>query len=128
MALVHDLHEAIGDDIPSRTYKKDWVITPEEKRKVEDNETAKILSLLSEKDQKPLFKLWNELRSAKTREAQLVRGIDKIDFIIQSVVYSNRTKQKRRFREFFVDAKRSLKDKDLIYIMQKARRIVLQGK
>jgi len=120
MALVHDVYKAVGGDIPTRTYKKDWVITPEEHGRLAERDTAKMLSLLPERDAREIHKLWREYVQQKTKEAQLVKGIDKLDFIIQSILYSKNVRDKERFRDFFVDAKRSLKDKDLVYIMKRA--------
>lgn len=79
MALVHDLGEAIIGDIA--------VIDPQHANKVHKEREAikKLSGLLS--DGEEMATLWEEYEAKSTREAQLVRELDKLEMMVQALEY-----------------------------------------
>nr|AHM02025.1 metal dependent phosphohydrolase [uncultured miscellaneous Crenarchaeota group] len=93
MALIHDLPEAvIGDLTPSEK-------TAESKEK-EDTSINQILSLLPNRQRQTYIAVWDEYREGKTREAQAVRQLEKIEMALQAKEYKkagSATKSLERF-------------------------------
>lgn len=80
MALIHDLPEvAIGDLKPSEK-------SAETKEK-EETAMKKILNLLPSEQRERYIKVWNEYQEGKTREAQAVRQLEKIEMALQAIEY-----------------------------------------
>jgi putative hydrolase of HD superfamily len=80
MALLHDLPEAvIGDLTPPQK-------TAETKKK-EESEMNQILSLLPEKQRENYLAVWNEYQEGKTREAKVVRQLEKVEMALQAKEY-----------------------------------------
>ena len=89
MALVHDMEEVyIGDATPNT---KDI----ENERKGME----KLLNRLSEKESEEILELWEEFNQRKTKEAQLVSDLDKIEMLIQAIQYK---KEKRTEKDLYV--------------------------
>ncbi len=126
MALIHDIHEAITGDIATRHKESDQAVSNHRKKELEDRDTKKLLSYLKQKDRKPMLDLWNELKEGKTKEAQLVNQVDKLDYILELYAHAPYTKkQKSLAREFFLTAEPRIKDRDLRYIYAKVKEKVL---
>lgn len=80
MALIHDLPEAlIGDLTPSKK-------TPETKEK-EDIAINQILNLLPERERETYITVWEEYSEGKTREAQAMRQLEKMEMALQAKEY-----------------------------------------
>jgi putative hydrolase of HD superfamily len=92
MALIHDINEI---------YTKDIALWPEDrgtdkeivKEKIEEKAMRKVLSLLPNSIKKDWEKIWKELKPRKTREAKLIRDLDKLDMVIQALIYKKRTRR-----------------------------------
>lgn len=83
MALVHDVGEAkIGDIVTSRGGKIQKNL--EEKLIAERNALTDILSLI---DGNEYIALFDEFEENKTKEAQLVKQVDRLEVAIQAVEY-----------------------------------------
>lgn len=128
MALVHDLNEAVSGDIASRPTERLQKISNRDKEQLEHASSVKMLSMLSGKDRKALAGLWKEMKGQRTREAKLVKELDALDYIIQTVVYSGRVKERGRFKEFFVTAGRRISTPEVRYMYERVRGMVLDGK
>ena len=78
LSLVHDLGEVYEGDISAK-------IITDEHRKFETEEQAimKLTNYLPEAQAKQLSELWYEYNEAKTHEALFVKGVDKLETIIQ---------------------------------------------
>ena len=124
MALIHDIHEAITGDIATRAKEEDQKVTSSEKKRLGHIDTMKILSYLPKNEAKFVCGLWNEYEAQETKEARLVGQIDKLDYIIQAIVYSKKVRDKRKFEDFFVTAERKIKDPELLYIFERAKKII----
>ena len=105
MALIHDLPEAIiGDLMPSQK-------TAETK---ENEETAMhdILGLLPETQRETYLDAWNEYQEGKTREAQAVQQIDKIEMALQAKEYEKLGTAKS-LKRFIKSAKQTTESPEL---------------
>ena len=100
MALIHDLPEAvIGDLMPSQK-------TAETK---ENKETAmqQILRLLPEQQKENYLAVWNEYQKGKTREAQAVRQLDKIEMALQANEYEKLGSASKSLKRFIKSAEQA---------------------
>jgi putative hydrolases of HD superfamily len=85
MSLVHDIGEAIVGDITPY----DGVLE-EDKFKLEQEALMKLTNYLKESKicetvSLEIFDLWKEYEENKTKEAMIVKDIDKFDMILQAV-------------------------------------------
>jgi putative hydrolases of HD superfamily len=78
MCLIHDLGEAYEGDISATI-----AVNSEDKLKTEQEALLKLVEPLSEGIQNKLINLWREYNKCETKEAKLVKAIDKIETIIQ---------------------------------------------
>ncbi|WP_066305907.1 HD domain-containing protein [Bacillus sp. FJAT-29814] len=78
MALIHDLGEAYEGDFSAKL-----AVQPQEKLKGEEEAIECLIAPLSVKMQQQFLALWHEYNQAETKEAKLVKALDKIETIIQ---------------------------------------------
>ena len=76
LCLVHDLGEAISGDIPAPLQTSD-------KSAEERADLVTLLSPLSGNSRAQILSLWDEYTAAATPEAQLAKGFDKLETILQ---------------------------------------------
>lgn len=86
MALLHDLPEGLTTDIPTPAWR---FLPPGIKSDVERQAMVEILD--ADPEAKPLLAIWEELEAAQTAEARLVHDADKIDLLLQALVYEEQT-------------------------------------
>ena len=80
IALVHDLVEAIADDVDHSLIA--WgIVSKEEKNKNEIAAMEQIRKSLPERSGQEIYDLWYEYEEAKTPEAKYVKALDKIEGI-----------------------------------------------
>jgi putative hydrolases of HD superfamily len=95
MALLHDLPEGLTSDIPTPA----WRFMPAGiKSEVERRAMVEILA--GEPLAEPLLSLWEELHAARTAEARLVHDADRIDLLLQALVYEEQLGN-RHLQEFW---------------------------
>ena len=92
MAVIHDTGEVYTGDIVTRFREEDQKVTNAEKKKMGDEATRKLFSLLPSENQKEFLNLWEEYEERKSPESQLVKDLDYLEFCIQLLEYQNRTK------------------------------------
>jgi putative hydrolase of HD superfamily len=80
MALIHDLPEAIIGDL---TPKQKTAETEES----EETSMSRILGLLPRKQRENYLAVWNEYQEGKTKEAEAVRQLEKIEMAMQAKEY-----------------------------------------
>ncbi|MBS4174503.1 HD domain-containing protein [Bacillus sp. FJAT-49736] len=78
MSLIHDLGEAFDGDISAKA-----VVNTDGKMEKEEKAMIKLIEPLPEKMRHRLLSLWWEYNKGETKEAQLVKALDKIETIIQ---------------------------------------------
>ncbi|MCD6403316.1 MAG: HD domain-containing protein [Candidatus Aenigmarchaeota archaeon] len=97
MALLHDLPESLtGDFMPEEISKL-------EKTSEENEAMEKILSTLSKNLREEYSKVWKELQEGKSKEAKLVRKVDKLDMKLQALFYSKEFKEKKKLLKEFLN-------------------------
>ncbi|MGI0066512.1 MAG: HD domain-containing protein [Nitrosotalea sp.] len=111
MALLHDLAESItGDFMPDE-------ISKENKRSAEDEAMKEILAKLPENIARQYDIIWNEYMLANTKESVLLHEIDKLEMAIQAVKYSSEGFSNEKLSEFINSAKKEIKSKELVDIL-----------
>jgi putative hydrolase of HD superfamily len=111
MALIHDIGEAeVGDTVTARGIKV--LSNLQGKITSERNALANISSLIDDKEYTQLF---DEFEDDQTKEAQLVKQIDKLEMAIQAFEYEQ--KHKLDLQEFFDNAKPKVINEELKKIM-----------
>jgi putative hydrolases of HD superfamily len=106
LALIHDLEEGITGDL-----------TPKDKArlgptKVQTGREAAIRELVSKfpaKSRASYLKLWTDLREGRSKEARLVRQLDKVEMAFQANEYGKTTGQ-RKMRDFYESASKQTTD------------------
>lgn len=104
MALIHDIGETeIGDIITFDGTKE----TANLKDKIEAEKVAlkNIFSIIQGNEYIALF---NEFEEKKTKEAKLVKQLDKLEMAIQALEYES--EQKLNLESFFTNSKMSIED------------------
>lgn len=100
MALIHDLPEAvIGDLMPSEKTA--------ENREKEETEMRQILKLLPPEQRESYITVWNEYQEGKTREAQAVRQLEKIEMALQAKEYQKAGSTSQSLEKFIKSAEES---------------------
>ena len=99
MAFIHDLGEIKIGDIPTTEIK-----TEKDKQNKHERELSavnEILSVLSPEIKKYYLSLWIEFERQNTKEAILLKQIDKLDAILKSHMYESTYNIKGLFDEFY---------------------------
>lgn len=108
MALVHDLAESLaGDIVEERSLKK----TKEADTKYEKENTA-IKELLSNlNDKKEYYSLWIEYEEQKSKEAKILKQLDKLEMSIQAVEYEH--SDNKNLDEWLINSEKYITNKEL---------------
>jgi putative hydrolase of HD superfamily len=102
LALIHDLEEAVLGDL-----------TPEEKERnvnlkdAENKAIKKALSSLPFNLKRKYYELWLEYRNSLSKEAKLIKELDKLEMVIQALIYEE--KFNLNLEEFWEAAESELK-------------------
>jgi len=107
MALVHDICEVYTGDITTRFREEDQDVSNLEKRRKEREALEKIVSPLPKEIARELKALWEEFDKCDTKEARLVKDLDRLEMCIQALSYAGRKEGK--LQEFFDVADRDIK-------------------
>ena len=111
MALLHDLSEAVtGDLTPMEVGRA-------EKRGREEEAMRSLLSNLPSPMLEVLTGLWEEYREGASREAELVRELDKVEMALQADEYRREGYDAQLLNEFQVHAERLVEDRALVDLL-----------
>jgi putative hydrolase of HD superfamily len=111
MALLHDLAESItGDFIPNE-------ISKENKKNAENEAMEDILSKLPLNTVTQYKDIWREFQECKTKESILLHDIDRLEMAVQATKYFSEGYSKEKLQEFVESAKREIKSKELLEIL-----------
>ena len=99
MAFIHDLGEIKIGDISTTEIKTEEDIR--NKHEKELSAVTEILSVLSPEIKEHYLSLWLEFESQNTKEAILLKQIDKLDAILKSHMYESTYNIKGLFDEFY---------------------------
>lgn len=117
IALIHDLGEATIGDIVTRRGRK---ILTGAKRKQKIVEGAALESILSLVDAKEYTALFDEYEEQKTKEAQFVYQLDKLEMAMQAYEYEK--EHDVNLEEFFESARSVVKIKSLVRILEETEK------
>lgn len=123
MGVIHDINEVITGDIATRLDKRKQKIPDAEKKKLQRKNELKVLSCLGVSDRECFGKLLDELYECKSKEARLVKQVDKLEWVIQLTAYSKHMR-KDSINEFIINAEQKIDMPELLYILNKVRRQV----
>ncbi len=110
MALLHDICEVYSGDIPDKVRDEDQPVPDSEKKKLEERGLKKMISLLPEDFAKEIYGLWKEFEARETKEARLVKDLDKLEMCMQAGEYS---KKYKNMEEFFEDGNLNIKTPEM---------------
>ncbi|VDO68773.1 unnamed protein product [Onchocerca flexuosa] len=85
MTLVHDLGEAIIGDITPHCG-----ISVIEKHRLENEAMKKITEMVPSSAGEDWYSLWQEYENNETKEAKIVKHLDKFDMIVQAFHYEQK--------------------------------------
>jgi len=120
MALFHDLGESrIGDLI----WEKGTHVIGSQKDKHEDEGHAVKEILKIDKDFDEYFKVWNEFENQKTKEATIVKQLDKLEMSMQALEYEKEGYPAKALDEFWENSEKYLKGKELEPIFRELQKL-----
>lgn len=126
MGMIHDLCEVYSGDIPDCLHEEERTMSTEEKKKRETKGMEKILSQLPKDLTEEFESLWNEFEKRETKEAKLVKDLDKLEMCLQAEDYVK--KGNRGLDEFFEDGNQNIHTQEIKEIFRKIYREYLKGK
>ncbi len=110
LALIHDLEEAItGDSTPLDRRGKRASERIRDKRLAMDNILVRVPTRL----RKQLRSLWAELLDEKSREARLVKDLDRLEMALQAAEYELKGASRTGVSEFYRSALKEIRDPEL---------------
>ena len=110
MTLIHDLGETATSDIRYEEGKK---IIASEKAKNQIEEDVFKMFFSGVEDGKYYLGLWYEFRDRTSKEAKLLKQIEKIEMALQALEYENMGFPSDLLNEFFENADKYVKDREL---------------
>ena len=110
LALLHDFEESITGDL-----------TPQDKESRGENVVRaqkisareQLLSYLPKENQHAYRELWSELENERSKEAQLVHELDKLEMALQANEYARGGTEATRLKEFFESSRAAIQDPKL---------------
>jgi len=109
LALLHDLEEAITGDLTPADKKRLGVEKVRQDRKLAKEELLKVFPT---KVREVYRGLWTDLRVRRSREAQLIHQLDKLELAFQAESYS-KTVGRRKIADFYRSAREEIRDSEL---------------
>jgi len=119
MALTHDICEVYSGDIADRIRDEDQIVPDSRKRELERQGLKKLIFLLPKDFANEIYSLWEEFEARETKEAKLVKDLDKLEMCMQAEEYS---KKYENLEEFLEDGKLNIKTPEIRKIFEKIYR------
>ncbi|NIO22999.1 MAG: HD domain-containing protein [Candidatus Aenigmarchaeota archaeon] len=116
LALIHDICEVYSGDIADKIRDEDQVVPNSKKRELEEQGLKKIVSFLPEDLAKEIYDLWEDFEYRKSKEAELVKDLDKLEMCMQALKYSEKHED---LEEFFEDGKLNIKTPEIKKVFEK---------
>ncbi len=111
MCLIHDLHESICGDLILDYSRFDGTfkgVTPGEKKALEHNAMTELFSLLEPAVRSEFTRLWQEADEGVSREAQLVKQLDRLEMLLQASEYEIAQNYQKPIFDVFLEVNRPL--------------------
>jgi len=110
LALLHDLEEAItGDLTPQDKESKGENVVRAQKVSAREQ----LLSYFPQESQRAYRELWSELENERSKEAQLVHELDKLEMALQANEYARGGIEATKLKEFYESSRAAIKDPKL---------------
>jgi len=125
MCLVHDMAESIVGDITPHCG-----VPVEEKHCLEEQAMEKLVKLVPELAAKDLKELFTEYESQTTKNATLVKDLDRFDMICQAYEYEESSKEPLSLQEFFDSTEGKFKHAEIqgwVAELKKKRALMIEG-
>ena len=110
MALIHDLEESITGDLTPRDRQRKGTRSVVRARTLAK---AKILACMPPKVGREYERLLTDLKLGRSREAQLVKNLDRLEMALQAKEYESRGVRREKLAEFYRSALREISDVSL---------------
>ncbi len=107
LALVHDLEEAITGDLTPGDKKR---LTSKEVSRRKKRARHQILAALPGKQKTGLERAWSELQAGRTKEARLVKDLDKLEMALQASDYASKGANAEEVKGFYRSARKGIED------------------
>jgi len=121
MGLFHDINEALTGDIATRENESLQKVSNKVKQRLEIENMNKLVSILIGNQKAALKALFQEYNAQRTKEARLVYQVDKLDYIVQMVIYSKKIRSDERVKEFFITAGYKIDIPEVRYLYDKIK-------
>ncbi len=110
LALIHDLEEAITGDL-----------TPEDKNRLRSKKVrslrkaarTQIASIIPMEQRVQYARMWRDLETGRTREARLVKDLDKLEMLLQARRYARLGVPRRQLEKFYRSAMSRINDEEI---------------
>ncbi|HEX9262593.1 MAG TPA: HD domain-containing protein [Candidatus Bathyarchaeia archaeon] len=119
MALLHDLHEAVTGDLDY--FDKQQIGEVEAKRR-EKAAIREVFAVLPESLRRQYIAIMDEFLLQKSEEAVLVRQVDLIEMVMQTLEYEKDGYSKTKLESFWGNMEDTLLDSDLKRIFELLRK------
>ena len=86
-------------------------ISKEEKHKLEEKAMKEICEMVPKEISEEIFSLWNEYEEAKSKEAIIVKDLDKMEMLFQAYHYE--IDQNKDLSEFFESTKNKIQNEQM---------------
>lgn len=127
MALIHDLAEVVVGDITPQDQKNNN-ISSEQKFLMEKEALEKITENLDPVTGKEIIDLWLEFEENESKEAKLVRQLDRLDLLFQTHLYVKEKRNKKDLKKFFEFCSKQLHELEFKKIEEKLKEKRKEGK
>jgi len=110
LALIHDLEEAITRDL-----------TPEDKNRLGSKKVrslrraarTQITNMMPMEQRVQYERMWRDLETGRTREARLVKDLDKFEMLLQASRYARLGVPSRQLERFYRSAMSRINDEEI---------------
>ncbi|OGM14149.1 hypothetical protein A3D84_03570 [Candidatus Woesebacteria bacterium RIFCSPHIGHO2_02_FULL_42_20] len=118
MALIHDLGETATSDIRYEEGKRIFA-SKDAKEKIEEDVLQMVLPSTGEKDY--YLSLFYEFRDQTSDEARFLKEVEKLEMALQALEYQEFGVKPKLMDEFFENAAKYIKDKEIKKMFEKVR-------
>jgi len=113
MAIIHDLPEAITGDVVWRKGGKENRMIKKKKDAAEREAMKEFKEVLGE----DLFNLWEEYEARRSKEARILKELDKLEMAIQALIYGDRIPGE----EFIRDAETIIRTPQIVAVLERIK-------
>jgi len=110
LALIHDLEEAItGDLTPEDKNRLGW----KKVRSLRKAARTRIAKSVPMEERVQYTRMWRDLETGRTREARLVKDLDKLEMLLQARRYADLGAPRRQMKKFYRSAISRINDEEI---------------